>query len=170
MEIILTLELADWYSYLTHIQKEIPKKNKSWATGYIFNVILWFLLIAVVMVLFQVSDMVHWPTAGVVTVFFTVFILIYFFSSYRFRKASAPNSDGVFLGEHKFIFSEDGIRSIGKGYEGLHSWSLVQRVERKNGLILVFIDTASAHIFPESKLENPEEFHSYLVENVVLSV
>ena len=46
---------------------------------------------------------------------------------------------GHAVGEHRFVFDEQGIKSSGPGYEGVHKWDIVKRIERVNGMILIFV-------------------------------
>ncbi len=164
MDILIKLNLEDWYKFQSYIEKEIPKTVKSWTNSSWFKVVLWAVIAFFFMSLFQNTGKIHWPTAGMVSAFFILLFTLLFFIMSRIKKAYAPSENGVFIGEHLFSFSEEGIKSKGQGYEGSHDWSLVQRIERANGMILIFMDTAYAYVFPESKLEEPEEFYKYINE------
>jgi len=50
------------------------------------------------------------------------------------------------------------------GYEASHRWSVVKRIERANGMILIYLDTACAYVLPENKLEDPSRLFNYLNE------
>ena len=165
MNVSIKLEKDDWLRFQKYLEKDIQKKNKSWVNGILFSVILWFILAFIFMNVFNAHVTFHWPTAGMATLFYGVFMITNIFNLHKFKKACIPADSGVFLGEHRFILNNEGINSIGKGYEGKQSWSLVQRVERSDGMILIFMDTVYAYIFPETKLENPEEFYSYVASH-----
>ena len=76
----------------------------------------------------------------------------------RLQKALAPSTHGTFIGKHHFVFNKDGIHSEGKGYRSFHEWNTVKSVERENGVIMCFIDTALAFILPEDQISDPNDF------------
>lgn len=164
MHISIKLELEDWLQFQSYIEKELSKAVKSWTDSFWFNFVLWAVIAFFFMSVFQNTSEIHWPTAGVVSAFFILLFILFFFNLAKLKKAFAPSESGVFIGEHHFVFDEDGIKSKGQGYEGSHDWSIVKRIERTNGMILIFLDTAYAYVFPESKLENPELFYNYINE------
>ena len=164
MEITIKLEREDWNLFQSQLEKELPKTVKSWTNSFWFNIVLWAVIAFTIMSVFESKGRFHWPTAGVVSAFFILLIALFFINLSKVKKAYAPSEDGVFIGEHTFIFDSDGIKSTGRGYTGDHSWSLVKRIERVNGMILVYLDTAFAYVFPESKLDNPDEFYAYINE------
>ncbi|MCP4551300.1 MAG: YcxB family protein [Bacteroidetes bacterium] len=164
MNISIKLEVKDWYQFQSYLEKEIPKTMKSWTNSFWFNLVLWAVLGFVFMLIFQNTGKVHWPTVGVVSTFFILMFALFVFNLYKYKRACAPSKSGVFIGEHRFIFDEEGIKAQGQGYESSHNWTLVQRIERANGIIIIFLDTAYAYIFPESKLENPEQLYNYINE------
>ena len=65
---------------------------------------------------------------------------------------------------HRFRLTDAGIESNGSGYNAFHEWTAAHKVERANGLILVYLDTANAFIFPEGKLADPNGVYEYIVE------
>lgn len=67
-----------------------------------------------------------------------------------------------FLGTHRIIFTEDGIKVEGDGYQSFHQWSIVKKIERSEGMILVFVDKILAYVLPEQKLADPEAFYKEL--------
>lgn len=79
------------------------------------------------------------------------------------RKAYEPMENGIFCGMHKYIFTDDGIASEGKGHKGWRAWETVKEVERAGGIILIYFDTVHAHVFPEAKLAKPDEFYEYVL-------
>ncbi|MEW8587059.1 MAG: YcxB family protein [Candidatus Thiodiazotropha sp.] len=162
---MIKLEVGDWYKFQSYLEKEIPRRTaKSWMNGFWFNLVLWGVIAFFFMAIFQNTGDFHWPTAGVASAFFILMFILFIFNLTKFKKAYAPSENGVFVGEHRFVFDEEGIKSQGQGYKAMHSWSLVQRIERSNGMIFIFMDSAYAYVFPESKLKNPEEFYKYINE------
>ncbi|MCF6262972.1 MAG: YcxB family protein [Xanthomonadales bacterium] len=164
MDISIKLEVEDWYQFQSYLAKELPKAVKSWTNSFWFGLIVWAAIAILFMSVSQITSEFHWPTASIVSVFFILLFALYIFNLIKFKKACAPSEAGAFIGDHQFVFDEEGIKSQGYGYEGKHSWLLVQRIERTNGMILIFLDTAYAFVFPESKLEDPEQLYNYIIE------
>ena len=76
--------------------------------------------------------------------------------------------EGIFCGNHVFEFNDRGIVSSGKGYKSEYSWDIVKRLDRKNGYIYIYLDTAYSFIFPEKKLDDPDKFYYFLAEKIIL--
>lgn len=164
MEILIDLQKEDWKRYQAYIEKELPKRQKIWMDSFWVNLIIWMVMAIVFMVIFQTFRYFHWPTAISVTTFFVLISAFFFFNVFRIRKAFEPLESGTFCGIHKFTFSDHGVASEGKGYKSHHSWEVVKRVERAPGMILIYLDKVYAYVFPESKLDSPEEFYQYISE------
>ncbi|MCW8900441.1 MAG: YcxB family protein [Gammaproteobacteria bacterium] len=162
MEISIQLEAEDWRQFQKYLEKELPKTVKPRTGSFGFNVILWTVITFMFFVIFQNTDEFHWPTAGFVVVIFIVVFALFVYNLVQQGKAYAPAEDGAFVGEHHFVFDEKGIATKGKGYEARHNWSTVKRIERVNGMILIFLDTAYAFVLQESKLEDPDSLYAYI--------
>lgn len=83
---------------------------------------------------------------------------------FKVRKSFEPSDTGSFCGVHRFRFTEQGIESEGNGFVTNHSWQIVKKVERTQGMILIYFDTAIAYAFPESKLSDPDGVYKYILE------
>jgi len=164
MEISIILEKKDWKLFQANLEKELPKTIKSKTNSFWFNLILWAVLALVFLSIFHNISQIHWPTAGFVSVFFILFNGLFFFNLSKIRKAFEPSQNGVFIGKHNFVFNEEGIKSKCQGYEGYHSWSIVKKIDRVNNMILIYLDTAYAYIFPENQLDDPDQFYQYINE------
>lgn len=164
MEIQINLQKEDWKLYQSYIEKELPKKQKTWMDSIWVNMFVWMVVAIVFMTILRNISHFHWPTAASVAIFFVLISALFFFNIFKIRKAFEPQESGTFCGSHRFIFSGEGIASKGKGYEGRHSWEIVKKIERAPGMILIFLDTAYAYVFPESKLDNPDKFYNYISE------
>ena len=165
MEIQVNLQKEDWRSYQSYIEKKLIKQQKTWIDNLWVNVFIWMVLAMVFMTFFQSVSQFHWPTAVSVATLFIVVSILFFFNMVKIRKAFEPSENGTFCGTHKFTFTDEGITSEGKGYEGHHSWGIVKKIERAPGMIIIYLDTVYAYVFPESKLENPEEFWTYISQH-----
>lgn len=164
MEITITLDVGDWERFQSYLEKEAPKRVKTWTDSSWFKVVIWAAITFAFLFLFRYFDEFHWPTAGVVALFFVLLLAQFVFNLIKFRKALAPSETGAYIGEHHFTFDDEGIQTRGRGYEAIHRWPLVQRIERADGVIYIFLDTAFAYVFNEARLEDPDFFYNYIVE------
>jgi hypothetical protein len=162
MELQINLQKKDWKHYQSYIEKELPKQKKTWVDSFWVNMFIWMVVAIIFMTIFKKFSYFHWPTAISVAIFFVLMIVLFIFNMLKIRKLFEPLENGVFCGSHKFTFTDKGIASEGKGYEGHHSWKVVKKIERAPGMILIYLDTTYAYVFPESKLENPDEFYNYI--------
>lgn len=162
MEIEINLEKEDWRRYQSYIEKQLWTQRKDWAEALWVNIIVWALIAALLITLFQSFSDFHWPSGLFVFAIFVLITVIYFHKVYKLRKAYEPMEGGIFCGKHKFVLTDEEILSEGEGYQGRHAWKIVKRVERGNGIILIFLDTIHAYIFPEGKLANADEFYEYV--------
>ena len=129
--------MKGWKLFQLHLEKVLPKTIKSWTNSFWFNIILWAVIAFIFMSIFHNTSQIYWPTAGFVSVFFILLFGLFIFNLTKIRKAYAPSENGVFIGEHKFIFSEEGIKTTGQGYEGSHNWSIVKKIDRISDIILI---------------------------------
>lgn len=165
MEFTIQLDKQDWKKFQTYLQKQFQKSASTLSGSFWFNVLLWMVVALLIMFLFPQLERFHWPTAIVVTGFFLLIITLFLFNLVKMTKAFEPSEDGIFTGNHRFVFDDGGIHSQGEGYEARHSWSFIFRIERAEGMILVFMDTAYAFVFPEHKLENPDAVFHYISDH-----
>ena len=163
MQIEIDLEKADWAKYQTYVEKRLPAQaslavNKRWRT-----ILIWLLTIMFLLALNFVRHF-DWPTALFVAAVFIALFGVVLIQLASVRKAFEPAADGVFCGHHKFTFTDEGIASSGRGYHGLHSWNLVKKVIRAEGMILIFLDTIFAYVLPESKLADPDALFEHVTQ------
>ena len=164
MEITINLKVEDWIKYQLWSEKNLPKRLPSNNTGFWKSMFIWAMVIAM---LFALSDNMknfefHLLTGLLVGVFFIVLLIFLIVNAQQMKKAFEPNADGVFCGDHTFIFDDKGIHSSGSGYHGFHSWQIVKNIEREDGVIMIFLDTALAFLFPEDRLDDPEGFYAFI--------
>lgn len=162
MEIQITLQKEDWKLYRGYIEKELPKHLKTWMDGFWVNMLSWILVSFVFMSIFNKYSEFHWPTAISLGVFFIIISALFFFGMFKIRRAFEPSEDGMFCGDHLFTFDDYGVKSQGKGYESFHSWEVVKKIERAQGMVMIYLDTAYAYVFPESKLNDPDGFYNFI--------
>lgn len=165
MEVEITYEKEDWLKFQKFLEKEIPKRIKTpWDNTFV-SIAVWIVIGVISMFLFrQVSDVFHWPTAGFVATIAAILFVLFINYMNRIKNAFAPSETGCFIGNHKFTITESGIESNGSGYNGFYAWSVVKEIVRDNGLIMLFIDTSNALVFPEYKISNPETLYNHVQE------
>jgi len=162
MEILLNLEREDWEVFQSYTQREISRGVKSSSGGFWRSVLFLSVMSLIALFYFQGSREFHWPTATFVALIFTLIAAQFLYNLNKVKDASAPGDEGPFCGRHRLVISEDGISSEGNGYAGLHDWTTINKIERSDGLIMLYIDTLFAFIFPESKLEDPDALFAYV--------
>ena len=158
MELNLQLTQNDWVEFNKYLQRKKNIELKGVVSSFGGNFILWLFLGLGFVFMFRMFDKIHWPTATFVAIAYTLLIVQQIWNSTKLQKALMPSNEGTFVGKHHFTIDQTGIHSKGQGYKCFHEWSVVKSIERENGKIMIFIDTAHALLFPEEQLENVEEF------------
>ncbi len=162
IEFDITLSRDDWENFQRCMEKELPKRIRHWSDHFLVTFFSWVIIAIIIMSLFQPGEEFHWPSAISVAIFFIAMIIYFLVYAMKFKKATLPSEKGIFVGTHHYRFDENGISTHGKGYRCQHSWDCIHRIERNNGMIMVFLDNAYAYIFNESKLDNADEFYDYI--------
>jgi len=149
-----------WYRYNLKkiIQRKKQKELKGVIGGFRANFILWFSLTSIFVFLFTFIDRFHYSTAIFCIVIFSTILSLFCWNINRFQKTFVPSENWTIVGKHCFTFDEKGIHSEGKGYRSFHEWNTVKSIIWENGMILLFIDTAYAFVFPETQLSDPDGF------------
>ncbi|MEW8030044.1 MAG: hypothetical protein AB2792_18210 [Candidatus Thiodiazotropha sp.] len=164
MEVKITYEKEDWLKFQGYLEKELPRRERAAWDKVFVNLITWAFIGALAMFAFRQFEYFHWPTAGYVSAFAVIIFALFIRDLNRMKYVFAPSESGSFVGSHNFVFTELGIESNGAGYNAFHDWSTVREIVRNNGIIMLFLDTAYAYIFPEHKLDNPDAFYHYVKE------
>ena len=164
MEENITYEKEDWMKFQGFLERELPRRNKVIKSGFFVNLIAWTLIGIVAMFVFRQIDHFHWPTAGFVSAIAVIIIIQFIRDVNKLKHAFAPSKSGCFIGSHSFVLTESGIESRGSDYSSFHAWSAVREIVRDNGIIMLFLDTAYAYIFPEHKLDDPDVLYNYVKE------
>ncbi|MET0067811.1 MAG: YcxB family protein [Candidatus Thiodiazotropha sp.] len=164
MEIEITLIREDWKKFHSFIEKDILRSKSRKTSSHLGQFVIWVLLGVAFMAVFQQLSHFHWPTAVSVAAVFAIIFGLFIYELNKLKQLYAPSDAGPFVGAHRFNINEEGIYSQGDGYRGFHSWSVVKRIVRNNGMVLMMIDTAYGYVFPESHLDNPEQFIQYITE------
>jgi hypothetical protein len=160
MRIEVNLTQQTWLDFRDYTEKDLSKGNLGKSGSFWFNFVLWFVLALIFTLLFRSVGQFHWQTAGIVFFFFAAITGLFFRNLHTLRKAYMPLEEGIFVGRHEFVFDENGIHSEGKGYRSFHSWKIVKSVRYEKGIIMIFLDKASAFIFPGDQLDNSDDFYT----------
>ena len=158
MEFTLKLEKEDWRAFNNYICKKLAAKTKTLFNNFFVNVFAWMIIGFSIVFTIKRLGGIHWPTAAITAM---IFVFAYFAMFYRNKKARAafePMDNGSFCRERTFKFSEEGM-STG---DGIVPWDLILQIERAQGMIILYLDTVSALVFPERKLEHPDKFYDYI--------
>ena len=170
MELEINYELSDWLEFHKFLERRICRDSRAWWDSLWVSFLVWFLVAFSFFTFFQSNAEFSWPTAFIVALVSLYFVTQLVLGAIKVKRACQPMASGTFLGHHKFIVGEGGIKSTGADYEATHNWSAVQRVENTDKAIYVFIDSSSAFIFPRSKVENPEELLAVINKNVTKQI
>ena len=164
MNILLKLEFEDWKKYQLYLEKITSQSVKSWADNIWLNIIFWGGFGYFSMGFLRNTGGIHWPTFAITFVFFLLNTTLIFYKQNKLKQAFTPSPSSIFFVENEYIFNEAGIETKSKDYETKQNWSSVQRIERTEEMILIFLDTNLAYVLPENKLENPDKLYSYINE------
>ena len=166
MELEIEYELSDWKDFQSHLEKTIYKKSKQWWESMWVNLIIWLAVAFVFFSFFQSNVGFHWPTAGIMVFGFIFYFVLLVLNGIKAKRACQPVLGGAFLNKHKFILSDDRIITVGKAYEANYNWSMVQRVEKTEKSIYLFIDSIHALILPLSKVSDCEALMALIDKNI----
>ena len=162
MELEVELTRKDWADFNKYVQKARLKESRGTLGGFPSNLVIWIVLVAVFVILFNTVREWHWPTAIFLLVVFVCAFLLFIWNIYRMQALLMPAENGIFVGRHRFVFDETGIHTAGDGYTGFHRWEKVRSLEQGDGMIIIFFDTVYGFVFPETQMENPAEFVEHL--------
>lgn len=163
MNVTIKLELEDWRQFQSFLEKDLQKTVKSRWSSLWFTFVFSVAMTLVLLLTLEAFGGIHWPTAGFVALLLASVIALHVAHLFRLKRAFAPSESGIFVGEHQFVFADDGINITGQGYENRLSWDRVQRIERSDGLIMIFLDTAFAYVIPVRNLDDPDRLYDCLL-------
>ncbi len=163
MEFAIELDINDWKSYNLFLTKWIKAKKSVGWRKQLKSLLLWLAIGVVMATVFSAGGYaLHWPTLIAVVIFLALLVFSFLAEVSENQLLMQPEPGGSFLGVHTFRFDDVGIHSSGAHYQATHDWSSPRNLVRENGLILVFVDTTLAFVFPERKLADPSALFDYL--------
>ena len=158
MEIEIHLAKEDWIKFNKFVQRKRQKALKGFMGGFYSSWVFGLVLAVLLVILYRNMNDWHWPTALMVIALFSAMIGLFLWYMHRLQTALMPSEQGTFIGKHHFVFDENGIHSEGEGYNGFHNWKVIKSIERGDGIIVFFLDTAYGYLFPENQLKNSPDF------------
>jgi hypothetical protein len=164
VEIDIDLKKEDWSRFIKYIQKKKQRDVKGVVNGFWKNMILWCILTIIFIALFKNVGKLHYPTATFMFVLFAAIGGYYFLHMVQLQKTLAPSENGLFIGKHHFRFDQNGIISESRKAKSHYKWEAILSVVHENDMILLFVDTAYAIVFPEKQVGDPEQFMKQIKE------
>jgi len=152
--------------YQSYVEKQATQIASHWSNSFWFNVACWFVIGLVYVNVFKRFYHFNAPTAIFMASLFILIAAQFLAAMLRVKKAYRPSEQGVFCGEHTFTLDDNGIGVTGNGYQSFHEWRLVKKLVRAEGVILIFFDSVYAYVFPEEKLDEPDNVYALLTEKM----
>ena len=157
----ITVTKTDYLNFTTYAFKRLCTSQPKGSTGFIKNMIIWFILTIAFMFVFQIDAIslsrFHWPSAAIAALPFVVFIAAYSRNMHKLRQSSTPNENGLMLGEKTIEFGIDGITEINPLGNCFYKWECVESVEENNGDLYIFLDKLLALIIPACSFSSDTE-------------
>ncbi|MCC5453400.1 YcxB family protein [Rheinheimera sp. UJ51] len=151
----------DYLNFTNYAFKRLCTPQPKGGKGSIKNMIIWCILTIAFMFLFQIDSIslssFHWPSALIVALPFTVFIVAYYMNMRKLRQSSIPNQNGLMLGEKTIEFGTDGITEINPLGNCFYKWESVESVEDNSGDLYIFLDKLLALIIPAASFTSDIE-------------
>ncbi len=166
MRVTVQFKQEDWFSYQAMIQKRMSKGLPLGAKPFWILVAVALVMLLIHHYFFGPDIDLHGSSIFLTSMVFLMFIAFLFISQARINKRYAPSEDGPLVGTHHYDINETGIHVRGEGFEGMHEWSMVKRLDRGNGLVVLLLDTVYGHVFPEREIEDADAFYGELHELV----
>jgi len=164
MNLTININLQDWKLFQQFHHSQLINRSRSKTIEFFVNLVLWAFIGFVFMAAFNQLSHFHWPSALSVFIFAAT---MYFLSTLKYKKlmkSYEPSDNGTLIGEHTFTINEKGISSKGKYYNCLHDWSAIKHIMQTNELVIIYIDTMNAFIFPKKEISDPNSFYNHLIE------
>jgi len=141
--------------------KRVCKPNNKKSSGFLKNMILWFVLTVTFMFVFQIKSInfssFHWQSSVITALPLVIFICAFFFNIHKFKKLSIPNENGLMIGDKTIEFQAEGISENHPFGSCFYKWEAVESIEENNGDIYIFFDKLLALIIPSESFSNSKE-------------
>lgn len=164
MNIKIKYEKSDWKAFRKCLKGMISTPRRSLLDRIVPAIAFWMVMGIIATFYYEKVTMFHIPTAILSIV---LMMAVFVSQSYRVKrrlKFYEPSENGDFLGEHEFQFEETSFKTISRSSECQYKWDVVLKIERAEGMIMLFVDSARAFILPENQLDNPDDIYQKLIE------
>lgn len=165
MEILIKLDITDWNTFQKHMKQSIVKAAQAQKTvARLRSNIASLLIVAAAVVYFDYFG-IHWATAIFSLAIYTYFYALRRAYSTAARRINSPLENGHFFEQRKITFNATGVTTKSKNHQEIVDWAGIRRIERANGLILIFIDTIQCIVLPEHRLKDPDLLYNFISSN-----
>lgn len=148
----ITVTEKDYFKFADYAFKRLHEPQQKGVSVFIKDMIIWLIIAMVLMFIFKLDSVslsdLHWPSVALTAFPFMVFIIFCYINMRNLRQSSAPNKNGLMLGEKTIEFGAEGItetNSLGKCF---YKWGCVEAVKENDGDLYIFLDKLLALIIP----------------------
>lgn len=157
----IEIKLEDWTKFSNYIAKEKTKESAK-SPSHIKAFITLIFLIALSVYIFRSLNLtIDKPTAILFINIFLIYFFYFFYFSWnqkKFIKTYNPLANGVILRKSYYIFDENGIDIQSDGIKTFYKWKIIEKIEFTDDIVMIYIDTAIALLFPCNQLDDVEKF------------
>tara|TARA_R110002012_G_C11547354_1_gene602066 strand:- start:104 stop:622 length:519 start_codon:yes stop_codon:yes gene_type:complete len=172
MIITFQLEQKDYKKFTKFaLKRACGKKNEK--KSFVLNLIIWFLLAVVFMVVFQAISKKSFnfdiPTAVIVLLPFIIGAGIYLLEVLKLQKGTLPKIDGFLLSKSTIEINEDGLHASKESANSFFKWSVIESISENEGDYYLFLDNLYAIIVPGTAFTSKKQAGEFrgLIEKYV---
>lgn len=156
--------MEDLALFRSFMEKHIEGKVSAYFNKFWIKATEWLIIGLAIIVGINLSDQFDYPTAIYVSLVFMCISIYFWLLRIKKHEFTYSRSEEDFVGLSEFEINELGVKQERHNFRAFLCWTLIKRIVRANGLIMLFTDSNNAIIFPERKLEDPNAFYEYCVE------
>lgn len=158
IEIEIEIKLEDWTKFSNYIAKEKTKESAKSPSHIKAFIALIFLIVLSVYIFRSLNLTIDKPTAILLINIFLIYFFYFSWNQKEFIKTYNPLPNGVVLRKSYYIFDENGIDIKSDGIKTFYEWKTIEKIEFTDDMVMIYIDTAIALLFPCNQLDDMEEF------------
>lgn len=157
----ITITKQIYIDYSQFAVKRLCKPKNQKSTGFLKNMLIWFVLTVIFMTVFQIKPIsfvgFHWQSALITAVPFSIFIMAFLYNINKFKKLSIPNDNSVMIGDKTIEFRPDGINEIHRLGHCFYKREAIEAIEEHKGNLYIFVDKLLALIIPADSFASEAE-------------
>jgi hypothetical protein len=138
-----------------------PKLEEKKNSGFLKNLIVWFLVTVIFMAFFQIEHNYfvnfHWQSSLFTAIPFAILIIVFLINLQKSKLLCIPNENGSIIGNKTIEFLPEGINEINSFGHSFYRWEVVEAIEENKGNIYIFVDKLLALIIPSESFTTSEE-------------